>query len=573
MVNHSNFNAAGIIRVFFVALLSAIISGCDITDSRPNILLILADDMALSDLGSFGGEIETPNLDTLAMRGVRLANFHTSPLCAPTRAMLLSGTDHHLAGMGAMREVANAILGKEGYQALTQNPGYEGFLAADVETLPEVLKSAGYHTHMTGKWHLGSADDQTPQHHGFDRSFALLEGGAGHFSELAAVKGYGPTYREDGIKTHLPEDFYSTRFYTEKMIEYIESTRDDGQPFFAYLAYTAPHWPLQASRETIEKYKNRYDEGYDVLLAQRLKGLNDQGILQAGAETESFPRITGEPAWEELSETEKVISSRTMAIHAAMVDDVDNHVGKLLDYLREIGELDNTFIVFMSDNGVDGKDIGSQGYMRGWTDECCNNELENLGNADSYAWLGQNWGRALSAPHRMYKGYVSEGGTHTLAFVTPPAYESQGRIEHAYVTAMDIMPTLLDAVGIDIPQGSYKGREMQKVLGHSILNLVLGGSSATQAEQQGSGMELHGNMSYRKGEYKILKQRDQLSTGDFQLYHLPSDPAEIHDLSESMPELRDELINDYRAYVDTAGIVPWQKYRKNKIERTSGAKK
>ena len=499
MVIHHKISAARFISIIFICQLSTFFTGCDTgekevteattvlssspvtedtvsdtTDSRPNILLILADDMALSDLGSFGGEIDTPILDSLALRGVRLANFHTSPMCAPTRAMLLSGTDHHIAGMGAMPEVANGVLGKESFAKLRKNPGYEGFLAPEVATLPEVLKDAGYHTYMTGKWHLGHGDDQTPQQRGFDRSFVLLEGGAGHFSDLAAVKGHGPTYRDDGVKTTVPEEFYSTRFYTEKMIEYIESTRADGQPFFAYLAYTAPHWPLQAPRESIEKYKNRYDAGFDVLLEERLQGLKDQGILAVEGDIDVFPRISDQPAWEQLNEEEKAYSSRTMAIHAAMVNDMDSYVGKLLDYLQEIGELDNTFIVFMSDNGVDGKNIGAQFYMRGWPNECCDNTLENLGNADSYAWLGDNWGRALATPHRMYKTFASEGGTHTLAFVTPPDFESQGRVEHGYVSAMDIMPTLLEAAGIESPQGTYKGRQIRKAIGHSVLDLIAG---------------------------------------------------------------------------------------------------
>lgn len=540
---------------------------------RPNILLILVDDMAQSDLGSFGGEIDTPNLDALAMQGMRLANFHASPLCAPSRAMLLSGTDNHIAGVGILPEMGAAVLGATGYAALTENPGYEGYLVEDVVTLPEVLQASGYHTYMAGKWHLGHEENQTPNHRGFEQSFALMEGGAAHLDSMAASRGSGPTYFEDDREVQIPDDFYSTRFYTKKLIDYIEKGRPDGRPFFAYLAYTAPHWPLQAPRDSIDEYRGRYDEGFDVLLERRLKGLQDHGILRVEGHLRSFPRMTGERAWVELSDEAKARAARKMEIYAAMVDDLDDYVGQLVSYLDEIGELENTFIAFMSDNGAESSDLNSLGFMQGWADECCDNELDNIGNAGSYVWLGKNWGRATAAPYRMYKGYASEGGTRTVAFLKAPRQNTGGAISHAYVNIMDMMPTLLAAAGVDVPNKQFRDRSIRPILGQSQLELISRNDGRSMTADRSVGVELHGNVSFRRGKFKILKQEDQLATGNYQLYDLTKDPAELHDLADSMPDVLHELVAGYEQYERDVGVVSWADYVERYARRPHSASK
>lgn len=319
---------------------------------RPNILVIVADDMGMADLGSFGGEIPTPNLDRIAEGGVRLTNFHASAVCSPTRAMLLTGVDNHLAGLGNMAE--EMAPNQEG------QPGYEGRLNDRVVTIASVLGEAGYDTFMTGKWHLGAAEGSRPFERGFDRSFAMLSGGASHFVDMRPAyspdpEGKAPYMEDDRTLTELPAEFgYSSQFFVDRMIDYIGEAGGE-RPFFAYLAFTAPHWPLQAPAATIEKYRGRYDAGYDALHAERLDRQKRLGIVPETA-TGGRPPVKYAP-WTELSEAERRTESRAMEIYAAMIDEMDANTGRLIDALEASGELDHTAIVFLSDNGPEGHDL------------------------------------------------------------------------------------------------------------------------------------------------------------------------------------------------------------------------
>ena len=382
-------------------------------DSRPNVLLIVVDDVAFNDLSLFGSEIRTPNIDALAREGVFLTNFHVSPNCSPTRAMLFSGTDSHNAGLGNMFE--DLAPNQAG------NPGYEGYLNFQVAALSELFLEAGYNTYMTGKWHLGLTRETSPAARGFEKSFAPLQGGAGAFGNMLPIIGPGKAlYRVNGEQLDtLPEDFYSTKFYTELMQEYIGADLDNGKPFFAYLSYTSPHWPLQAPQESIARYKGVYDAGYDVLADQRLQNLKDRGLVDA--DVEPFPRLLDERPWDELTPEEQRYQAKIMEIYAAMVDDVDVYIGRMIDYLKEIGEYENTVIFFMSDNGPEGHAMEKTfPEVAVWADECCDNSYENIGNADSYVWLGPNWARAGNTPLRMFKGLYQPGrGTRPSVFPLP----------------------------------------------------------------------------------------------------------------------------------------------------------
>ena len=461
---------------------------------RPNILVIVADDLGYTDIGSFGGEIETPNLDALATAGVRLTQFYSAPTCSPTRSMLMSGTDNHLAGLGNMFEELRA--NQQGH------PGYEGHLSTRVAALPELLRDAGYQTYMAGKWHLGLDEDTSPAARGFERSFALVQGGAGHFSDLALVGPDPAIYREDGKRVRLPPEFYSSRFYSERLIEYLENRPDDGRPFFAYLAFTAPHGPLQAPTESIAKYAGRYDTGYDTLQASRFARLQDLGLLTDGMQ--AVPRVPGEPAWEALSAQDKQIAARKMEIYAAMVDDLDHYLGTVFETLKRRGEFDNTFIFFMSDNGPEGAhlEIGWDAVSE-WIAQCCDNSFENMGKADSYFWYGPNWARAGAAPFRMFKGFTTEGGIRVPAIVHYPKTVPAGTIYSGMATVMDVLPTILELAEIEHPR-TYQGRDVLPLRGASMLPALTGARARVHDKDYVMGWELWGRRAIRQGDWKIV---------------------------------------------------------------------
>lgn len=525
--------------------------------SRPNILLIVADDLGYTDLGAFGSEIDTPSLDALASDGLLFSQFYASPMCSPTRAMLLSGMDNHRAGLGTLHEkLADNQRGQ---------PGFEGYLPERVAKLPELLQAGGYRTYMAGKWHLGEDERNSPAAAGFDRSFALIESGAGHFGNMLSLSDPRPAiYREDGrLVDRLPGNFYSTRFYAERIIDYIEEGRGEGRPFFAYLAFTAPHFPLQAPASSIAKYAGRYDAGYDVLHRQRLERLQELGLVPGGVEP--FPALPAGRPWAELSPEERTISARRMEIYAAMVDDLDRYVGEVIEYLRKTGEYDDTLIFFLSDNGAEGHWL-HQGLqpLQEWSETCCDNSYENMGAADSYVMLGPNWARAATGPYRLFKGFTSEGGIRVPAIVRYPAGSAGSARTSRPLTAMDVMPTVLEAAGIEHPAPRFAGREVLPLQGRSLMPLLENRNRAAEDETFAMGWEFLGKRAYRLGDWKIVWQPAQpewgpwpggIRTGQWQLYNLAEDPAERYDLSLERPQKRDEMIALWEAYARDNGVI------------------
>jgi arylsulfatase len=534
-------------------------------DQRPNILLIVADDLGYTDLGVYGGEIHTPHLDALARGGVMFTQFYASPMCSTTRAMLMTGMDHHLTGFGNLAE------------RLSDNqkgqPGYEGHLNPRVVTLAEVLKDAGYRTYMAGKWHLGSREDQAdPSQRGFDRSFALLESGAGHFDNMLPLVGPGRAeYSEDGEpRERLPEDFYSTRFYAEKLLEYLEADKNDDRPFFAYLAFTAPHFPLQAPAASIAKYHGNYDGGYEELHARRLSRMRKLDLIEAGVE--SFPRSRSEPAWDELSPDQRKSEARKMEIYAAMIDDVDRYVGKVVDSLRVDGSYDNTVIVFMSDNGAEGHALEhGLGPLARWAEQCCDSGYEAMGGPNSYLLLGPNWARTSAAPFRMFKGFTSEGGIRAAAFVHYPSRFPSGRNLRAFVTVMDVMPTLLDLAFVRHPGSSHTGNEALPMQGTSMLSVLQGEADTVHDEDHVTGWELFGKRAIRRGDWKIMWETSHTTWWDaaplginrdtWQLYDLATDPAELDDLSQRHPDRLEQMIGLWDSYARENGVIIPDKQR------------
>ena len=520
----------------------------------PNVMLIVMDDVGYTDLGAYGSEIETPNIDALAEAGVLLTSFYGTPLCSPTRAMLLTGVNNHRAGLGVMAH--------EQVPNLQGLPGYEGYLNHRVATVSEILQDAGYHTYMTGKWDLGFAENQSPAARGFDKSFALLPGGAGHFTMLGTFGPGNVPYREDGRMVEaLPDDFYSTAFYTDRMIEYIDANIGDGHPFFGYLAFTATHWPVQAPRESVDKYNGVYDRGYDVLHAGRVAGLQERGLVPD--DIEAAPYVSGSVAWEELAEGHRRYEARMMQIYAAMVDDIDRYVGKLLDYLRSAGVYDDTLVMLISDNGAEGHDVGGILLDAGaWSRECCDNSYENIGNADSYVWIRQEWARASNAPFNWYKGFGYEGGIRVPAVFRNPDFP-EGAVNDSFATVMDIVPTVLDFTGVEHPGTAFQGREVYPMEGASMIPALSGEADTVHPDDYVMVWQINWRKAVRRGDWKIVSQADELFVRhdprtdpySWRLFNLVEDPAELNDLSAEHPDVFADLLGHWDAYVEENDIV------------------
>ena len=511
----------------------------------PNILFILADDLGYADLGVFGSEIPTPNLDRLAKSGMLLTDFHTSMTCSPTRAMLMAGMDNHLAGLG--------VMGVPTREEQKGQPGYEGHLNFRVAALPELLADAGYNTYMAGTWHLGATPETGPAARGFQRVFASLDGAA----HLGPWDWRGPQdgkfFDGDDIVT-VGEDWYSTRDYTRKMIEYIEQDRGQGRPFFSYMAYTAPHWPLQAPKEEIARFKGRYDAGYEALYAQRFARQKELGLVPPDAQPIDDARFS--PRWHDLPEEEKRFASRRMEIYAAMVSELDRYVGELIEYLDSIGELDNTFILFASDNGAepDRRDLGPP--FADHIGKEYDHSLDNIGSASSYVMYGANWASASASPWNRHKFTAFEGGVRVPAFAVQPGRIEAGSRSDAMGTIMDVLPTFLALAGTQHPGTQYKGREVLPPQGRSLLPVLHGEVAEVHDADAEFGWELFGHRAVRKGDWKLVwDQSAPEAQRRWQLFNLASDPFEQRDLSGSNPDQRQQLLAQWERYEQLNGVI------------------
>jgi len=512
---------------------------------RPNILFILADDLGYSDLGAFGSEIPTPNLDALARNGMLLTDFYAGMTCAPTRAMLMSGTDHHVAGMG--------VQGPPSREDQRGQPGYEGYLNFRVASLAELMTDAGYNTYMTGKWHLGAEAEHGPRARGFRRSFVSLDGAA----HLGGWDWRGPQnarYRDGEEIVTVGDDFYTTRFYTQRMIEYLEQDRAEGKPFFAYLAYTAPHWPLQAPAESIARFKGRYDSGYEALYASRFARQKELGLVAADAEPIDAARFR--PRWSELSAEERQFEARRMEIYAAMVSDLDTYVGELVAYLERIGELDNTFIMFMSDNGAESSRRDLVPPISEHVGKEYDHSLDNLGSANTYVMYGANWAAVSATPFFRNKATAFEGGVKVPAFARFPRMIEAGTRSDGVGTIMDLLPTFLAVAGAQHPGTTYRGMPVVPIKGVSLLPMLSGEASEVHPADTVFGWELLGQRSVRQGDWKIVwDQRRPPAERRWQLFNLAADPFEQHDLSATDPEQLAVMERLWEQYDEEHGVV------------------
>ncbi|KAK7212565.1 hypothetical protein V2G26_019743 [Clonostachys chloroleuca] len=546
---------------------------------RPNFLIIVADDLGFSDLKPYGSEIDTPVLDRLSKDGIRMTNFHTAQACSPTRSMLLSGTDNHIAGLGQMAEFAKMkkkLTGKD--PEYVGKPGYEGYLNWRVAALPEILADAGYLTIMSGKWHLGMTPDVSPSARGFKKSFGFLPGCGNHFnyepqfdadedSMLLTSDGFWME-NENHIdrKKDLPKDFYSTNFFTDKLVEMLADRTDEEkeQPFFSYLAYTAPHWPMQAPQEVVDKYRGKYDNGPDNLRLDRLAQLKALGLVAPDVEAADPVGFEAGVKWEDLTDHERAVSSRKMEVYAAMVDLLDQNIGRVVDALEASGELENTFILFMSDNGAEGSTLEAAPLLSSFKTlgdliaAYYDNSLENIGRHDSYVWYGSRWACAATAPSRGFKGWSTEGGIRCPCLIRfPPFSAAPDTISHSFTTVMDILPTILQLAQVQHPGTTFRGRQVVEPRGKSWVDHLASPKDHPAVHEDAKhihGWELFGNRAIRRGNWKAVLLAKQGGEG-WELYNVEDDPAEQHNLAETRPEVLEEMLVHWATYVAETGLV------------------
>ncbi|MYH69572.1 MAG: arylsulfatase [Gammaproteobacteria bacterium] len=523
-------------------------SGTGNPDPRPNILLIIADDLGYSDLGVFGGEISTPNLDALAGAGKMLTNFHVAPTCSPTRAMLMSGADAHRAGLGTM----NGLWSEE----QKGKPGYEGFLNKDIVTFVRLLKEAGYHTYMSGKWQLGYEDGYYPLDRGFEEAFWLKFGGASHFSDMRGITKYGEVaYWGEGREQlqSLPGDFYSSVYFTDKMIDYIDKNRADGKPFFAYAAYTAPHWPLQAPREYIDKYEGVYDGGYDAIRTKRIERMLAAGLMEEGqTPAAQHPEW---PGWDKLDGEQKKLEVRMMQIYAAMVDALDENIGRLVQYLKDTGEYENTFILFFSDNGAEGNNPHDLATNPTWVPQNFDLSYENMGQPGSYASTGPGWAHVSNTPYHMYKGFPAQGGLLSPTIAVFPERIEAGSRSDAFITVLDVAPTLLQLANVTHPAPEFDGRRVHSMVGESFYPHLIGRQPVVHGPEHVFGLELFNRRMIRQGDWKLLWNNRPWGKGDWELYNLEEDSGEQNDLAQARPGKLQDMLALWQQYVDDNDVL------------------
>jgi len=524
-------------RVALLFLCAIMVSSCAEKEIKnpapPNILLIVADDLGYTDLGCLGSEIATPNIDRLAARGTLFSRFHTGPLCGPSRAMLLTGNDNHIAGVG----VQNMFTG---------HWGYEGYITDRVKTIPQVLKSAGYQSYMVGKWHLGRRLHQQPYRKGFEKSFSIAEGGSNHYNNTGFQASVPTTtFLEGDREVQWPEGAYSTDFFTDKMIEYIGDSTPS-RPFFAYAAYTAPHWPLQVNDSYREKYEGRYTEGYEQLRSDRFERIQQLGLLP---DTLSLPPLsTSIKSWSALSTKEKKTEQRKMELYAGMIDNLDDNIGRLLAHLEKIGAIDNTVIIFLSDNGPSGDDFFHHPAFKDFIQSKYDNSYENMGSPTSFVSYGAPWAEASSVPFKGFKGHSTEGGILTPLIISLPG-AAKGNINHVFTTIQDIAPTIYEMAGIDM--SSWEDITYP-LLGTSLL------PSAKQVTPHGAdyvfGVE-HINKAFLiKGDWKIVSQTLPFKEDLFELYNLKEDILESRDLKSKHPEKFQEMLQEWEKFAEERRI-------------------
>ncbi len=500
-----------------------------ITPERPNIVLIMADDMGYSDIGAYGGEIHTPNLDRLANEGLRFTHFYNTARCCPTRASLLTGLYPHQAGMGAMVSSVDS----------SPQPGpYQGYLSSQSVTIAEALKEAGYHTYMSGKWHVGEKPEYWPRKRGFDRYFGLISGASSYYDLITEQPRKRQMALDDQHWMPPPEGFYMTDAISDYAVQFLQSHAEAAyadDPFFLYIAYTAPHWPLHALPEDIARYEKSYGIGWDSLRAERYQRMLNLGIIDGAYRLSE--RTSTIPPWIEAQN--KAEWERRMAVYAAMVDRMDQGIGRVVEALQQSSKLDNTLILFLSDNGGCAEEIEGRGL---------NDPAVPIGEPGSYTAYNEPWANASNTPFRLYKQRVHEGGIATpLIAYWPGVIQDTGRIVRDVGHVMDIMPTSLEIAGTSYPD-SFNGNPIIPLQGKSLLPILQGGS---RGGHDALFWEHIGNRAVRKGKWKLVYEHN---LGAWELYDMEADPTETINLASQFPEKALELKLQWEQWADDVGV-------------------
>ncbi|UXX81005.1 arylsulfatase [Reichenbachiella carrageenanivorans] len=487
---------------------------------RPNVILILADDMGYSDLGSYGSEIKTPALDQLANNGLRMTQFYNASRCCPTRASLLTGLYPHQANMGFMQEDCKV-------------PGYGGVITNSAVTIAQALKTNGYNTAMSGKWHVGNDEAYWPTQKGFDKFYGFPHHGGAYFFPFPGdqVLMYG-----DSVIENPGSDYYSTEAINEFGAEFVTDLAKEEEPFFLYLAHVAPHFPLQARDEDIAKYRGTYKKGFEAVRQARFEKMKAQGIIP-----EDYPISQPDekvPDWDELSEEEKDDYDLRMSIYAAQIETMDRGIGDLVKQLETIGELDNTVIIFLSDNGGTREDYS-------WGDSTI-----QLGKQGSFGCYKLPWANVSNTPYRMFKHWGNEGGIRTPFIVHYPNLIKEPRIDNQPAHIIDVMTTILELTASKYPT-TYNGNQIQALEGKSLLPIF---SKKTRDAHEGLFWEHEGNKAARIGDWKWVSAYPAYVE---ELYDLSTDPTESKNLAEANPHQLAEMKTKWKLWADRVGVLPW----------------
>ncbi len=495
-----------------------------VSADKPNIIIIMADDMGYSDLGCYGGEILTPNIDKLANEGIRFSQIYNGSRCCPTRASLLTGLHPHNAGVGKMT-LAPGKEGKEG--------PYQGYLSNNAVTIAEALKAAGYNSYLSGKWHVGEGVQNWPLQRGFDRYFGLISGASSYFELIKNQKHRRQMALDNNPWEPPSEGFYMTDAVTDYAIEWINESDNNNKPFFLYVAYTAPHWPLHALPQDIAKYNGKYDIGWDSIRQHRYNKLLELGIIDS---TTAFSKRPNDiPAWADVDD--KTEWADKMEVYAAMIDRMDQGIGRIIDDLKKQGKYDNTLIIFLSDNGASDENIDKRGL---------NDSTVTIGHKGSYVAYDEPWANVSNTPFRYYKKSIYEGGVAS-PFIAhwPDKIKKTGVIIDQLAHVTDLLPTILNIADVPYPK-TYNGKKIKPVDGISLLPVLL-----TNKPQKHEPLcwEHVGNKAVIDGNWKLVKN----SYGKWELYNLKKDGSEINNLASIHPDTVQYLVNKYQDWATKIG--------------------